>query len=376
MPWKDVTIMSLRQEFIVMAGQEGVNFSDLCKRFGISRKTGYKWFMRFEEKGKEGLMDQSRRPLKSPTKTFARMEAAVLAMRQQHLVWGGRKIRRRLKVLGYEGVPAASTITEILRRSGELDPQEGTKHKAFTRFEREAPNELWQMDFKGHIGCPEGRCHPLTVLDDCSRFAIMLRACDDEQWPTVQACLTGAFRQYGLPQQMLMDNGSPWGSDTEHIYTPLTVWLIRLGILISHARPYHPQTQGKDERFHRTLKAELLGEYIPWKRPERQQRFEEWRLTYNCERPHEALNMEVPASRYQFSQHLFPERLPEIEYGPGDIVRKVQQKGSLSYNGKSYKIPKAFYGQKVALRPRAEEDGIIDVFFCQQKITTIDLRNY
>ena len=360
----------------MMAGQEGVNFSDLCQRFGISRKTGYKWVRRFEEEGHEGLVDQSKRPLNSPMKTSDQMEAAVLNLRKHHSAWGGRKIKQRLEVLGHEGVPAASTITEILRHHRQLDPQEGAKHTAFVRFEREAPNDLWQMDFKGHVPCPEGRCHPLTVLDDCSRFSIVLRACDDEQWPTVQFCLTDAFRQYGLPRQMLMDNGSPWGSDAEHIYTPLTVWLMRLSVLVSHCRAYHPQTQGKDERFHRTLKAKLLGEYIPWKRSERQQRFDEWRMTYNCERPHEALNMEVPASRYQFSQRLFPERLPEVEYGPDDGVRKVQQGGHLSYKGNEHKIPKAFCGQKVALRPRVEEDGILDVFFCQQKITSISLKNY
>lgn len=376
MPWKEITVMSLRKEFIVMARQEGVNFSDLCKRFGISRKTGYKWFERFGEEGNEGLTNQSRKPLNSPMKTSDPMEAAVLDLRWRHSAWGGRKIKQRLKVLGHEGVPAASTITEILRRHKQLDFQEGAKHTAFVRFERETPNDLWQMDFKGHVPCPEGRCHPLTVLDDCSRFSIVLRACDDEQWPTVQSCLTNAFHQYGLPRQMLMDNGSPWGSDAEHIYTPLTVWLMRLSILVSHSRVYHPQTQGKEERFHRTLKAELLGDYIPWKRPERQQHFDEWRTTYNCERPHEALNMEVPASRYQFSQRLFPERLEEVEYGPEDVVRKVQQGGHLLYRGHDYKIPKAFYGQKVALRPRAEEDGILDVFFCQQKITSICLRTY
>lgn len=376
MPWKDITVMSLRKEFVVMAGQEGANFSALCKRFGISCKTGYKWVERFAEEGGEGLADQSRRPLNSPMKTSEQMEMAVLDLRKIHSVWGGRKIKQRLKILGHEDVPAASTITEILRRHGQLNPQEAIKHTAFMRFERETPNDLWQMDFKGHVSCPEGRCHPLTVLDDCSRFSIVLRACDNEQWLTVQACLMDAFRQYGLPRQMLMDNGSPWGSDAEHIYTPLTVWLMRLSVLVSHCRAYHPQTQGKEERFHRTLKAELLGEYIPWKRSERQQRFDEWRLTYNCERPHEALDMEVPASRYQFSQRLFPERLPEIEYGPDDMVRKVQQGGHLFYQGIDYKVPKAFCGQKVALRPRAEEDGIMDVFFCQHKIASISLKNY
>ncbi len=165
--------------------------------------------------------------------------------------------------------------------------------------------------------------------------------------------MTGAFRQYGLPYQMLMDNGSPWGSDQEHIYTPLMVWLIRLGILIAHSRSYHPQTLGKDERFHKTLEAELLGQSIPWRRAESQRRFDQWHMVYNCKRPHQALNMEVPASLYQVSQRPFTQELEETQYAPEDKIRKVQAGGIIFFNGGEYKIPKALRGEPVALRPRA-----------------------
>ena len=375
MPWKEVSVMSLKKEFVFLAtnGNDG-NFSHLCSRFVISRKTGYKWIKRFLDYGDDGLIDQSRRPLNSPSKTPQQMEQAVLMVRQQHPAWGGRKIKRRLENVGYQGVPAPSTITAILKRGDRITKEEARKHKPFVRFQRSAPNELWQMDFKGHLPSPEGRCHPFTLLDDYSRYAIALRACEDETAETVKGCLTETFRQYGLPYQILMDNGSPWGSDREHIYTPLTVWLIRLGILVTHSRPLHPQTLGKDERFHRTLKAELLGEGIPWKRAECQRRFDGWRMVYNFERPHEALNMEVPASLYQVSQRPFTEKLEEIQYAPEDIVRKVQAGGIISFKGGEYKIPKAFRGERVALRPRPQEDGVMDVFYCKQRIAHISLK--
>jgi transposase InsO family protein len=367
--------MSLKREFVLLATNSNhCKLSHLCTRFGISRKTGYKWIKRFVDHGEDGLTDRSRCPLNSPTKTSQQMEQAVLTVRQQHPAWGGRKIKRRLENMGYQAVPAASTITAILKRGDWITQEESGKHRPFVRFQRSAPNELWQMDFKGHLPCPEGRCHPFTLLDDCSRYAIALKACEDQTTETVKGCLTGAFQYYGLPYQMLMDNGSPWGPDEQHIYTPLTVWLIRLDILVAHSRRYHPQTLGKDEPFHKTLKAELLGESIPWRRAESQRRFNQWRMVYNCERPHEALNMEVPASLYQISQRPFKEKLEEIQYAPDDIVRKVQAGGAISLNGGEYRIPKAFRGERVALRSRPQEDGVFDVFYAKQKIAHINLK--
>jgi transposase InsO family protein len=259
------------------------------------------------------------------------MEDAVLNVRGDHPAWGGRKIRSRLEALGKVNAPAASTITDILKRNGWIDPKESLKHKAWQRFEADEPNELWQMDFKGHFEAAQGRCHPLTVLDDHSRYSLGLEACQDEKGETVRQCLLDIFRRYGLPKQILVDNGSPWGSDQDHPYTPLTVWLIRLGIGIIHARPYHPQTLGKDERFHRTLKAEILSSCIGQDIVVCQKRFDEWRIVYNLERPHESLDMVVPASRYRQSPRSYQYKLPPIEYGPDDKVRKVQAGGWISY---------------------------------------------
>ncbi len=181
MPWIEVSTMSLRHEFVQLAGQEGANVRALCRRFGISPKTGYKWLQRNAVEGSEGLLDRSRRPETSPGRTPAVMEHAVLTLRDQHPAWGGRKLHTRLLTLGHDGVPSPSTITAILRRHGRLDATQGAQHSAWRRFEHPVPNDLWQMDFKGHVALQHGRCHPLTVLDDHSRYALCLTACANEQ---------------------------------------------------------------------------------------------------------------------------------------------------------------------------------------------------
>lgn len=375
MPWKERSLMSLRQEFVAFAlnVKRSISLQALCHRFKISPKTGYKWIMRYRAEGDKGLENRSRRPHHSPYKTAEAMEGAVLKVRGQHSAWGGRKIRKSLIQEGFERVPAASTITEILRRNHRLNPEETSKHKPWQRFVHEAPNRLWQMDFKGHFGLERGgRCHPLTLLDDHSRFALGLRACGDEREGTVQGELTGIFRDYGLPEAMIMDNGAPWGNYPEG-FTKLTVWLIQLRIHVSHSRPGHPQTHGKNERFNRTLNVELLQNGAFHDLQHCQEAFDRWRGVYNLKRPHEALGMKTPAECYQPSSRSFPEVLAPIEYGPGDIVRRVQDRGEFHYRGHIFVIGHAFHGYPVALRPTTE-DGVLDVYFCQQKISTINLK--
>ncbi len=373
MPWQEVSTMSLRQEFVMLALQEGANMRELCRRFGVSAKTGYKWIGRHAARGTSGLADESRRPHHSPTRTPEVLERAILELRDAHPCWGARKLCRWLQDRGWRNVPAVSTVQAILARHGRIDVAESSKHQPWRRFEHVQPNALWQMDFKGHFAVGARRCHPLTVLDDHSRYNVCLQACANEQGSTVQTHLTSSFRRYGLPFELLVDNGSPWGDTWGSPYTPLVAWLIRLGIHVSHSRPAHPQTLGKEERFHRTLKAEVLRETFA-DLESVQSRFERWRMIYNLERPHEALDMQTPASRYAPSPRPFPERLPPIEYAPGDIVRRVQQQGLLSYRGRSFRISKAFTGYPIALRPTGI-DGVLDVFFCHQKIDQIDLAN-
>ncbi len=375
MPWKEVTRMSERMEFVSLARKGEINLSEICRRFGISRKTGYKWLERYALEGIMGLQDRSRRPRTSPKRTPDFMEKAALDIRQEHVAWGGRKIKTRLQNLCWQKVPAASTITEILRRHGYMDPEESIKHQTWNRFEAQVPNALWQMDFKGHFESAGGRCHPLTVLDDHSRYSLGLEACPDEKGLTVHQRLILVFRRYGVPEKILVDNGSPWGSDGDHPFTPLTVWLMRQGIRVLHSRAYHPQTLGKDERFHRTLWAEVSQYCVGLDLEACQGRFERWREIYNFERPHEALGMATPASRYTPSTRSFQEFLAPIEYSPGDEVRKVQQGGKISYRNREYNLPKAFYGQYLALRP-TPHDGLMDVFFCNHKIMQLDLKNH
>jgi transposase InsO family protein len=373
MPWKEYSTMSQRREFVTFALSQYSHIRALCRLYGISPKTGYKWISRYLEAGESALGDRSRRPHHSPKRTAEDLEEAVLAIRDHHPAWGGRKIGRILQSQGFSRIPAPSTITEILRRHARLNPEESAKHKAWERFEHEAPNRLWQMDFKGDFPLQAGgRCYPLTILDDHSRFAVCLRGCGDQRGSTVEPVLETVFRRYGLPEAMIMDNGSPWGLDG-HAYTQLAVWLIRLDISVSHCRPYHPQTLGKEERFHRTLKTEVLMGNVFDDLDHCQRRFDDWRDTYNLIRPHEALGMKTPAQCYYPSPRAFPEVLEPIDYAPGAIVRKVQDKGEIYYKGRAYILGRAFHGYPVALR-HTEEDGILDVYFCHQRIAHINLR--
>lgn len=368
MPWKEVSVMTQRRDFVVLASVADANIRELCRRFKISPTTGYKWLKRYQATGERGLCDQSRRPHSSPRKTAVDKELLLVELRRKHPAWSGRKLRSRLLHLNHQDLPAPSTCQAILKRHDLIDPVEARKHKPFQRYEKARPNELWQMDFKGDFKLAQGRCYPLTILDDHSRFAVALQACARNTRLIVQAVLINVFRLYGLPDWITCDNGPPWGSSGRGHYTQLTVWLIRLGIGVSHSRPYHPQTQGKDERFHRTLEAELLRYQTATTLTKWQlQHFDPWREIYNHERPHESLGDQVPASRYQPSQRSYPERLPPIEYGPADIVRKVRHFGHIKFAGRDYHIGAAFYGLPVALRATTR-DGFFEVFFCHQKL--------
>lgn len=370
MPWRECSRMSERQELVMWAGQPGANISALSRRFGVSRKTAYKWLQRAAG-GDVTLADRSRRPHRSPARTAPSVEARICALRRQDPAWGGRKLAALLREDSVAHPPAPSTITGILARHDLLAPDR-RRQRDWQRFEADQPNDLWQMDFKGHIATARGRCHPLTVLDDHSRFNVCLAACPDERTGTVQEQLTAVFERYGLPQRMLMDNGAPWGAGGVHPHTQLTAWLMRLDIEVAHGRPYHPQTQGKEERFHRTLKGEVLARRPVWPDlGELQRAFDAWRLVYNFRRPHEALADRPPAMRYMPSARPFPATLTPIEYLPSDVIRKVQLAGEIHFRGQEYAIGKAFRGQPVALR--AIDDGIWSVHYCHQQITTINL---
>ncbi len=377
MPWQEDTRMSLRKEFVHLAQQQKLPLAELCRRFGISRKTGYKWLDRATCPNERDFADRSRRPHSSPCQTPRAIEKQVVRVRQRHPAWGGRKIAHVLKREGLVEVPAPSTITHILRRHGLLVEKEYGHGRPYQRFEHEAPNQLWQMDFKGHFQTTTGRCDPLTIIDDHSRFNLSLQALRGQSTEPVKDTLTEVFRRYGLPQRINMDNGQPWGSPRarDHGVSRFSAWLIRLGIKISFSRPGHPQTNGKDERFHRSLKAEVLHNRLFDDLQQAQIHFDRWRQIYNYERPHEGIAMAVPADRYSPSVHPFPEQLPTIEYGPNDHVRKVHQLGRVSFKGYWILASKGLRGQPVAFRPIPQQDGVFELYYCHHHFRTINLRD-
>ena len=363
--------MSLRREFVLLARQPGANISALCRGFSISRKTGYKWLERPDGE------DRSRRPLQSPSRTVAAVEAQLLAARDRFPDWGARKLRRWLENSGARGLPAVSTITAILHRHARITPAASAAATPWQRFEHPAPNALWQMDFKGHVALQGGqRCHPLTVLDDHSRFNIVLRACRGEACGDVKPALQDSFRRYGLPDRISCDNGTPWGTmQREDGLTVLGAWLLRLGVCLSHARPGHPQTNGKDERFHRTLHAGLLRHRTLRDFDDAQRAFDGFRDLYNLERPHQAIGLEVPATRYRRSERAYPEVLPPIEYDPAYPVRRVDATGKISFRNRTHRIAKALVGEPVALVCDPDNDGCYTVIYCRQPVRIIDLRH-
>ena len=342
--------MSLKEELIAIAIAHHESISHLCHRFNISRKTAYKWLKRFKEEGLEGLEERSKKPIRSPSKVNGEVIDRLLELREERPAWGARKLRQFLINQGQDQVPSEASVNRILKRHHKIDAEASKKRIKCIRFEHERPNDLWQMDFKGYFRTEEGKCHPLTILDDHSRYAICLQACAHEQEPFVRRSLEKAFREYGLPKAMTMDNGPPWLGSHPHRFSKLTIWLMRLGIRVGHSSPYHPQTQGKDERFHRSLKEEVLKFHRFKGLIEAQKAFDEWRQEYNDLRPHEGINMLCPSDRYQRSMINFPDKLMPIDYQPGDVVRKVRSCGQISFEGENYFIGEFLHGEYVALR--------------------------
>ena len=374
MPWKTAEKMSLRHEFIELSSKPDANVSELCRRFGISRKNGYKWIARCKQRGAEGLVDQSRRPAGSPTRTNEEVTKRLLQLRQQHPTRGGRKLRSMILAEGQTQVPSASTVSDILRRHGLISALQSEQHTAFERFERPKPNELWQMDFKGHFALRVGRCHPLTVLDDHSRYLVGLVACADEQSLTVEAILTQLFHRYGLPEAILCDNGSPWGcSGRQDGCTQLQTWLMRLEVKMYHGRAYHPQTQGKVERFHSTLKYDLIAQGGWRDLPHCQARFDAFRHEYNTLRPHESLDDRPPLSAYLPSLRSMPSTLPPINYDSLDTVRTVKANGTIMWANRTYVIGKPLQHLPVGIRPIS--DQLLAVRFSGHVLGLIDLKN-
>jgi transposase InsO family protein len=349
MPWKETSVTEERLAFIQEARliKQG-GLAALCREYGISRPTGYLWLKRVQECDwvLEAIEDKSRRPNRSPHKTPEWLEEAAIAWRHRE-GWGGKKIHKKLLEAGIE--LKVITINRILKRRGLIEKGE-PGHAAPNRFERYQPNELLQMDFKGDYGLRDGRCYPLTILDDHSRYVVGLYGLSDQRGESVKGCLIDSFERFGVPEGMLMDHGTPWFSTTNVFgLTWLSVWMIKQGISLYYSGVNHPQTQGKVERFHRTLKESLRHHGQPQTLPDFQQALARFKEIYNYHRPHEALGMEVPAERYRPSRKAYNPCPREWEYPPGTIVKRLNSQGVLDCPGGRRFVCESLANEKVAI---------------------------
>lgn len=386
MPFINITAMDQRIEFILLSRNKKFKFNELCRRYKISRTTGYKWVNRYRAGGVKDLFVRSRRPINSPNKYNGDIEKYIVDLRKEEPEWGPKKLHRILynqQAKGsypFEIIPCRNTISKMLKRNYLIDPDRSIQSKAYKHFEYEEPNELWQMDFKGYfLMLNNKQCHPLAILDDHSRFNVGLYACNDEKNVTVKIHLIEVFEKYGMPCSILTDNGNPWGPtimETDagfKTFSEIEKWLIRLNIRLIHGRPYHPQTQGKEERFNKTFKNEVLKRNNFKNTEHSQVYFDIWREKYNCIRPHESLNFDVPTSHYSPSKRTYPAQLPPVVYGDGDLIKKVAENGSIYFQKKHFKIGKGFKGEYVAIRQNYN-DGEYDIYFCNQFIRNISLK--
>lgn len=347
MPWKVKDIMEQRIEFVVEAVKGMSTISALCREHGISRPTGYLWIKRHQEVGSfTGLIERSRRPHHSPQRTASGVEARVVALRRRY-GWGARKLQYLL--VGEGILLPAITIHRIIDRHGLIDAKK--RHRpALQRFEREQPNALWQVDFKGPLTSPEGTCHPLSLLDDHSRYAVGLHGLSRERAEEAQQAFIRTFEQYGLPWEMLMDHGTLWwGTMNAHGLTWLSVWLIKQNIGLHFSGIRHPQTQGKVERFHRTLSDTVAHRGKPGRWSDWAPMLEDIRQEYNEVRPHESLGMTVPARRYRPSPRAYDPAPREWEYPSGARVQRLNPAGCVTYDRRRYFVCEALAGENVML---------------------------
>jgi transposase InsO family protein len=364
MAWKTMDIQDQRVRFVVAAssGERGV--SALCAEFGISRPTGYLWIERYRLGGVAAIAERSRRPHGSPRQTAWEVESQVVQLRMRYPDWGARKLA---VLLGRQGIALPPTTVHRILLRHDLVHAVDRHSQARQRFERERCNELWQMDFKG----PKGWQHPvgpLSVIDDHTRYLIVLHATGSARAELVREQLEQAFEACGVPEGMLMDHGTPWWStQAPSGNTSLALWMMRQGIGLHWSRIRHPQTQGKVERFHGSLQRALDKRGTPRQNP--QAWLDAYRWEHNHIRPHEALGMQTPASMWQPSPRRYDPQPPLWEYPEGAWVLKVDCQGKIETGGRKWKISRALAGDWVHLLPVEER---ILVFYCATLVRELD----
>lgn len=369
MPWKDRGINQMREEFVKRVLSDEKSMSALCREYGISRPTGYKWLERYKN-GLE-LSDQSRRPKKIHGVALE-TEQLIVDYRKAHPAIGALKIHRILENQGHKDLPCVKTVNNILKRNGLVTKEASQAATPIKRFEKEQPNEMWQADFKGHFAMANGqRCHPLNILDDHSRFNLCCEPMNTETFEEIKPIMVRIFKKYGLPQVFLCDNGNPWGTAQSTGFTSFEVWLMELGILTIHGRPLHPQTQGKEESFNRSMTKELLQHTTILDAKDARKKFSEYRSFYNKERPHQALNLDTPAQHYQRSPRKYTDVISKWEYPEECELRKIKSSGYLTLKGQGYFLSEAFAEKEIAVR-KSHIQGCYSLFFRQFRIGRID----
>ena len=346
MPWKETGAVESRMEAVIRHA-EGEGVSALSHRFGVSRKTIYKWLRRYCEEGACGLFDRSRRPHRSPNRISEEVERRIIELRQEY-GGGGRNLSDLLAK--EDVVVSAATVDRVISRHGLIREQD--KQQAATRrFQRGAPNELWQMDMKGEYRLPGGTCWPLSIIDDCSRYSIGLFGLRAPDWQQVNERLISCFESYGVPHEILMDHGSPWYATSHPAgLSRIVVLLHKQGVRPIFSSVGHPQTQGKVERFHRTLSRHLKWRGVPQQFGAMCDELARFRRIYNEIKPHDSLDRRTPAECYQPSSRRYDPSPPEWEYPPGATVKKLTPRGTLHWQGHLYFVSQALPSERVWCR--------------------------
>ena len=376
--------MDERARFVVEYDLEELSMAELCRKYSISRKTGYKWVERAGAEGLAALGDRSRAPRTHSNQISQELEEAIVAHRQRHPTWGPRKLRELLR--GQEWLPAASTIGDVLHRRGLAVPRKRRRRVPPQRQPFAAcgePNAVWCVDFKGWFRTGDGlRCDPLTISDACSRYLLRCQVVPGEDYPCTRPVFEAAFREYGLPLAIRSDNGSPFATRALAGLSQLSVWWIKLGIHVERIDAGKPQQNGRHERMHLTLKKET-AQPPQWNARSQQRRFDAFRQEFNLERPHEALGMQTPASLYVASPRPYPSREPQVEYPDGWAIRKVKHKGDFCWKHREVFLTAVLAGERVGLEPlegpywRVWFGPVgLGIFDCQQRhmLTTVQRR--
>jgi transposase InsO family protein len=376
MPWSETNRVNERLRFIATYLEAGEPFSSLCERFGVSRKTGYKWVERYESDGIASLEDRSRAPLSHPHAVSEQVVERILGVRKKHPRWGPRKLLVLLQRHNPRlALPAASTVGEILRKNGLIKRRRRIRRSSpygDRLRDYKSPNAVWCADFKGHFPVAEERCHPLTVSDGCSRYLIVCRALHRPLFQPARKVFESAFREFGLPDAIRTDNGAPFSTLAPGGLSRLAVWWIRLGIRPERIQPGRPEQNGRHERMHSTLKAETAKP--PRSSFRAQQRaFDRFREEYNEVRPHEALDQEVPASRYRPSPRPYPRQLPQLVYPEHFEVAQTYPNGMISFKSTQWYISGCLISERVGLEE--VDDGRWKVHFGPIPLGILDVRN-